>query len=59
MASWRAAKTQQLQKQYAQRVRALRALRAPYGAKPRAISLKESLKAPNLRDGGGRPSAHG
>jgi hypothetical protein len=44
MASWRAAKTQQLQKQYAQRVRALRALRAPYGAKPRAISLKESLK---------------
>jgi len=58
MASWRAAKTQQLQKQYAQRVRALRALRAPYGAKSRAISLKESLKK-NLRDGGGRPSAHG
>jgi hypothetical protein len=38
MASWRAAKTQQLQKQNAQRVRALRALRALlYGAKPRFL----------------------
>jgi uncharacterized lipoprotein YddW (UPF0748 family) len=36
MASWRAAKTQQLQKQTAQRVRAL--LRALlYGAKPRFL----------------------
>jgi hypothetical protein len=40
MASWRAAKTQQLQKQNAQRVRALRALRLRallYGAKPRFL----------------------
>jgi hypothetical protein len=57
MASWRAAKTQQLQKQNAQRVRALRALRrALLMARNRDFFEGKSL---NLRDGGGRPSAHG